>query len=82
LTLEPGVTSTMDAFVFSSEAGTEKEVTHPIGRDRAKTAMWKVKGKDDSNSQSESSSAMAGIMSSLKKLYTSFTRTLGWFFHY
>jgi hypothetical protein len=29
--------STMDAFVFSSEAGTEEEVTHFIDRDRAKT---------------------------------------------
>jgi hypothetical protein len=29
--------STMDVFVSSSEAGTEKELTHLIGRDRAKT---------------------------------------------
>jgi hypothetical protein len=36
--------STMDAFVSSSEAGTEEEVTRPIGRDRAKTAVWKGKG--------------------------------------
>jgi hypothetical protein len=35
--------STMDAFVSSSETGTEEEVTHPIGLDRAKTTTWKGK---------------------------------------
>jgi hypothetical protein len=39
--------SIMDAFVSSSEAGTEEEVTRPIGRDRAKTAIQKGKGKED-----------------------------------
>jgi hypothetical protein len=64
----------MDAFVSSSEVGTEEEVTRPIGRDRAKTAARKEKGKEDSSSQSGSSSAMEGIMSTLKKLGTLFTR--------
>jgi hypothetical protein len=54
---------TMDAFVSSSEAGTKEEVTHPIGRDRAKMATRKRKGKEDSSSQSGSSSSMGGIMS-------------------
>jgi hypothetical protein len=39
--------SIMDAFVSSSEAATEEEVTRPIGRDRPKTAVWKEKGKED-----------------------------------
>jgi hypothetical protein len=42
--------STMDAFISLSEAATEEEVTHPIGRDRAKTAIWKGKGKENSSS--------------------------------
>jgi ribosomal protein L32E len=33
--------SIMDAFISSSEAGTEEEVTRPIDRDRAKTTAWK-----------------------------------------
>jgi hypothetical protein len=70
--------STMDAFVSSSEAGTEEEVTHPIDRDRAKTVTRKGKEKEDSSSQSGSSSAMGGIMSTLKKLGTSFTRAQMW----
>jgi hypothetical protein len=69
------VPSTMDTFVSSSEAGTEEEVTRPIGRDRAKTAARKGKEKEDSSSQSGSSSAIDGIMSTLKKLGTSFTKT-------
>jgi hypothetical protein len=36
--------------------------------------VWKEKGKEDSNSQSGSSSAMGGIMPTLKKLGISFTR--------
>jgi hypothetical protein len=36
--------STMDAFVSSSEAATEEEVTDPIGQDRAKKAARKGKG--------------------------------------
>jgi hypothetical protein len=68
------VPSTMDAFVSSSEAGTEEKVTRPIDRDRAKMAVWKGKGKEDSSSQSGSSSVMADIISTLKKLGISFTR--------
>jgi hypothetical protein len=34
---------TMDAFVSSSEAATEEEVTRSIGQDRAKTVMQKGK---------------------------------------
>jgi hypothetical protein len=42
--------STIDAFVSSSEAGTEEEMTRPIGRDRAKMAARKGKGKENSSS--------------------------------
>jgi hypothetical protein len=42
--------STIDTFISLSEAATEEEVTHPIGRDRAKTAIWKGKGKENSSS--------------------------------
>jgi hypothetical protein len=68
----------MDVFVSSIEAGTEEEVTHPIDQDRAKTAVWKGKGKEDSSSQSRSSSTMGDIMSTLKKLGNSFTRAQIW----
>jgi hypothetical protein len=64
--------STIDAFISSSEVATE-EVTRPIDRDRSKTAARKGKEKEDSSSQSGSSSSMGDIMSTLKKLYTSFT---------
>jgi hypothetical protein len=67
-------TSTTDPFVSSSEAAIEEEVTHPIGRDRAKAAARKEKGTEGSSSQSESSSKMGSIMSNLKKLSTSFTK--------
>jgi hypothetical protein len=66
--------STTDPFVSSSEAATEEEMTHPIGRNRAKSAARKGKGKEDSSSQSESSSIIDGIMSTLKKLSTTFTK--------
>jgi hypothetical protein len=64
----------MDAFVSLSEVATEEEVTHHIGRDRAKTVAQTRKGEEDSSSQSGSSSAMGDIISTLKKLDTSFTR--------
>jgi hypothetical protein len=64
----------MDAFVSSSEAGTDEEVTHLIDRDRAKTTTWKEKGKEDSSSQSGSSSVIGDIMYTLKKLGMSFIR--------
>jgi hypothetical protein len=67
----------MNAFVSSSEVGTE-EVTHLIGRDRAKTNARKGKGMEDSSSQSGSSSAMGDNISTLKKLDTSFTRAQIW----
>jgi hypothetical protein len=70
--------SIMNAFVSSSEVGTEEKVIHPIGRDRYKTVARKGKEKEDSNSQSGSSSAMDGIMSTLKKLDISFTRAQMW----
>jgi hypothetical protein len=53
-------------------------VTRPIGRDRAKMTTRKGKGKEDSSSQSRSSSAMIGIMSTLNKLVTSFIRVQIW----
>jgi hypothetical protein len=62
----------MDAFFSSSEVATEEDVTRPIGRDRDKMAVRKGKGNEDSSSQSGSSSAMGGILSTLKKLATSF----------
>jgi hypothetical protein len=70
--------STMDAFISFSEAATEKEVSHPIGQDRAKTAARKEKEKEGSSSQSGFSFSMGGIMSTLKKLDTSFTRAQMW----
>jgi hypothetical protein len=70
--------STIDAFISFSEAATEKEVSRPIGQDRAKTVARKEKGKEGSSSQSGSSSSMGGIMSTLKKLDTSFTRVQMW----
>jgi hypothetical protein len=70
--------SIMDAFVSLSEAATEEEVTHPIGRDRAKTVARKGKWKEGSSSQSGSSSSMDVIMSTLKKLVTSFIRAQMW----
>jgi hypothetical protein len=66
--------SIMDAFVSSSEAATEEEVTRPIDQDRAKTTARKRKGKEELSNQSGSSFTMSGIMSTLKKLDTLFTR--------
>jgi hypothetical protein len=68
----------MDTFIFSSEATIEEEVTHPTSQYRVKTAARKRKGKEDSSSQSGYSSVMGGIMSTLKKLDTSFTRAQIW----
>jgi hypothetical protein len=56
------------------ETATEEEVTRPISRDRAKAAKRKEKGKEDSSSQNGHFSIMGGIISTLKKLCTSFTR--------
>jgi hypothetical protein len=68
----------MDAFISSSEAATEEEVTHSIGLDRVKMVAWKRKGKKDSSSKNGSSSLMGGIMSTLRKVDTSFTKTQMW----
>jgi hypothetical protein len=68
----------VNPFISSSEAATEEEMTHPIGRDRAKSAAWKGKGKEGSSSQSESFSAMGGLMSTLKKWSTSFIKVYIW----
>jgi hypothetical protein len=64
--------STIDPWVSSSDRTGEEEVTHPIGQDRTKSVAQK--GKEGSSSQSESSSAMGGIISSLKKLSASFAK--------
>jgi hypothetical protein len=53
-------------------------MTRPIGRDRVKTTAWKGKEKKNSSSQSRYSSAMVGIMFTVKKLDTSFTRAQMW----
>jgi hypothetical protein len=42
--------STMDTFISSSGAGTEEEVTRPIGQNKAKTVTRKGKGKENSSS--------------------------------
>jgi hypothetical protein len=70
--------SITDPFVSSSEATTEKEVTHLIDQDRAKTATQKGRGTEGLSSQSESSSKMGDIMSTLKKLSISFTKAQMW----
>jgi hypothetical protein len=70
--------STIDPFLSTSDPATEEEVTHPIGQDRAKAATQKGKVKEGLNSQSESSSAVGGIMSTLKKLNTSFAKAQLW----
>jgi hypothetical protein len=70
--------STTDSFISLSNPTTEGEVTHPISWDRAKAAARKGKGKECLNSQSESSSIIDGIMSTLKKLITSFTKAQTW----
>jgi hypothetical protein len=36
---------TTHLWVSSSEPTTEEEMSHPMGRDGAKVAMWKAKGK-------------------------------------
>jgi hypothetical protein len=64
----------IDPFISLSDPATEEEVTRPFGRDRAKAATRKGKEKKGSSSQSESSSTIGGIMSTLKKLSTSFAK--------
>jgi hypothetical protein len=45
-----------------------------MGRDRAKAVVQKGEGKEDSSNQSESSSAVSDMMSTLKKLSTLFAK--------
>jgi hypothetical protein len=68
--------SKTDPWISTSDPATKGEVTHPIGQDRAKAVARKGKGKrkEGSSSQSESSSALGGIMSTVKKLSTSFVK--------
>jgi hypothetical protein len=73
-----GWLTTIDPFLSSTDPATENEVTHPIGRDRAKTVVRKGKGKKDSSSQIESCSTLGGIMSTIKKLNTSFAKAQMW----
>jgi hypothetical protein len=68
----------MDTFFSSSEAAIEEEVTRLIGRDRTKMIVRKGKRNKDSSSQSGSYSIMGGIISTLKKLDTSFSMTQMW----
>jgi hypothetical protein len=53
-------------------------VTHRIGQDRAKAAMQNGKAKEGSSSQSESSSTVSGMMSTLKRLSTSCAKAQLW----
>jgi hypothetical protein len=59
---------------------TEEEVSHPMGRDRANVAVRNEngKGKEDSSCQSESSSTVGGMMSTLKRVSTSFAKAQLW----
>jgi hypothetical protein len=66
--------SITDLFVSLSEVATEEQVTRLIDQDRAKSATRKEKWKECSSSQSNSSSAMGDIKSTLKKLSTTFTK--------
>jgi hypothetical protein len=70
--------SIKDQFLSSSDPAIEEEVTRPIDRDRARTTAWKGKGKEDSSSQSQFSSVVSAIISTLKKLRTSFAKAQLW----
>jgi hypothetical protein len=70
--------SKIDPFLSSSDLATEEDVARPIGQDRAKVATQKGKEKEGSSSQSESSSPVGGIMSTLKKLTTTFAKVRMW----
>jgi hypothetical protein len=70
--------STIDPFLSSSDPATKEEVTCLIGWDRAKVVTRKGKGKEGLSSQSESSSVVGGIISTLKKLSTSFAKAQMW----
>jgi hypothetical protein len=67
--------STIDPFLFLSDPATEEEVICHIDQNRAKAAARKEKEKEGLSSQSESSSIVGDIMSTLKKLSTLFSKT-------
>jgi hypothetical protein len=72
--------SSTDPWVSSSDRTTEEKVSHPMDQDRAKAAtlMGERKGKEGSSSQRESSSAMGGMMFTLKMLNTLFAKAQLW----
>jgi hypothetical protein len=70
--------STTDSWVSSSDRTCEEEVTCPIDQDRVKAAAQKGKANEGSSSQSESSSAVDGMMSTLKRLSTSCAKAQLW----
>jgi hypothetical protein len=67
-------------WISSSDHAGDEEVTHPMGQVRAKAATWKgkQKGKEGSSSQTESFSAVGGMMSTLEKLRISFAKVQLW----
>jgi hypothetical protein len=71
-----GGSSSTDPWVSLSELIGEEEVSHPMGRDRAKAATRK--GKANSSNQSETLFVVGGMMTTLKKLSTSFVKTQLW----
>jgi hypothetical protein len=70
--------STTNPWVSSSDHTGEEEVTHPMGQDRAKAAAREGKANEGSSGQSEASSVVDGMMSTLKKLNTSFAKAQLW----
>jgi hypothetical protein len=75
-THHPHQIHTLHLNMFTLEVVTTRvEGTHPIGQDRAKAATQKEKGKEGSSSQSKSYFVVNDIMSNLKKLSTSFTKS-------
>jgi hypothetical protein len=77
-----GGSISIDPWVSLSEPIGEEEVSHPMGHDRAKVAARKGKGKGkgkaNSSSQSETVSVVGGMMSTLKKMSTSFVKAQLW----
>jgi N-acetylglucosamine kinase-like BadF-type ATPase len=69
--------STTDPWISSCDR-TGEEMTRPIGQDRAKMTAQKGKEKECPSSQSKSYSTVGGMMSTLKKLNTSFAKAQLW----
>jgi hypothetical protein len=65
------MSSTTDPWVSSNDRTDEEEVTRP---GRAKAAARKAKAKEGSSSQSESSTVVGDMMSTLKRLSISFNK--------